>query len=404
MIYDVIIIGAGAAGLMTAIVAKQGGAEVLLLEGQNKPGAKILMSGGTRCNVTNKEITQKDYNSQQMLSVRNILRAFDNEDTLKFFNERGVEMVLEKTGKYFPKSNSGKTILEVLLKEAAGCMKTNCKVQSMGLKDGVFEASGEGFCFKGKNIVLATGGLSYPSTGSDGVGYRLAAALGHNLIETSPALTPLTTNDEEFKSLAGIALPVRLDFYVDGKKAVSFEDSFLFTHFGFSGPVVLDISRHWLRAKGKKELLANFLPQLEEGELEKVLLSAKNKTVKTVLSEYLPQRLVDVLLSRSEISTGIPLNQLSKDRRQKLLMLCLRNPLAITGTLGYSKAEITAGGIDWSKVNGKTLESKIQPGVFFVGEILDVDGRIGGFNFQWAWASGHVAGREIIKKLERNKE
>ncbi len=403
MIYDAIIIGAGAAGLMTTIVARRGGAKVLLLEGQNKVGAKILMSGGTRCNVTNKEVSERDYNSQQIVRVRNCLRAFDNNEAIAFFKDLGVELALEPTGKYFPITNSGKTVLDALLKVAGPCIKTNCKVHSVKYDD-IYHVAGEGFCYQAHHVVLATGGLSYPTTGSDGVGYRLAAGFGHTLIDTTAALTPLTTEDKQLKSLAGITLPVRLTLMVDGKKAVSFEDSFLFAHFGFSGPAALDISRHWVKAEGKKELLVSFMPAISEADFENTLLSATNRKVKTVLTDHLPQRLADVLLAQAGISTDLLLNQLSKPLRQKLITLCLRNPLAITGVVGYSKAEVTAGGIDWKDINGKTLESNLQPGLFFVGEILDVDGRIGGFNFQWAWASGHAVGQEIIKRRTSHEQ
>ncbi len=400
MIYDAIIIGAGAAGLMTTITAHKGGAKVLLLEGQPKVGAKILMSGGTRCNVTNKTVSEKDYNSQQLMRVRNILRAFSNQDAINFFEGLGVELKLEETGKYFPVTDSGKTVLDALMKAAHGCIKSNCKVQQVTFKDRLFEVGGKDFSYQAKSVVLATGGLSYPTTGSDGVGYRLAAGFGHTMVSTAPALTPLTTSDPAYKSLAGITLPVKLMLFVDGKKTTSMTDSFLFAHFGFSGPVALDISRHWLKAEGKKEMLASFLPQFEENAFEALLLAGKNKKVKTLLCEYLPQRLVDVILAKAKIPTDLILNQLSKERRAALIALCLRNGLAISGVVGYSKAEVTAGGIDWAQINGKTLESGIQSNLFFVGEILDVDGRIGGFNFQWAWASGHVVGHEIIKKKE----
>ena len=280
-------------------------------------------------------------------------------------------------------------------------IKTNCKVNRVSGRDGLFDVAGSGFVFQSRNVVLATGGLSYPTTGSDGVGYRLAAGFGHQLIKTDAALTPLTTEDKDYRALAGITLPVCLTMRINGKKAVSFADSFLFAHFGFSGPAALDISRHWVRAEGRRELTASFLPQFDEAAFERILLGNPNKQVKSILVNYLPLRLVEVLLKKAGVSTDLLLNKLSKDKRQVLLALLLRNPLAINGVVGYSKAEVTDGGMDFAQINSKTLESKLQPGLFFTGEILDVDGRIGGFNFQWAWASGQVVGSEIIKRLER---
>lgn len=191
--FDVIIIGAGAAGLMTAIQASRGGLQVLLLEGQKKVGAKILMSGGTRCNVTNKSVGEKDFNSHQIMDVRNILRSFNNERTLEFFNELGLELTLEPTGKYFPVTNSGKTVLDALLnqiKAGGTTLLTEHKVKAVTKTQDGFIVKGDNFQFNAKNVVLTTGGLSYPTTGSDGTGYRLAQSFGHSMIETTPALTP----------------------------------------------------------------------------------------------------------------------------------------------------------------------------------------------------------------------
>ncbi len=243
MIYDVIIVGAGAAGLMTAITAAEGGLRVLLLEGQKKVGAKILMSGGTRCNVTNKDVSQKDFNSEQIIDVRNILRSFSNADTIGFFKDLGVELVLEPTGKYFPSTHSGKTILEALLRKIDSANVTllcEHKVKAVSQDGNGFILKGDNFSYSCKNIVLTTGGLSYPATGSDGTGYRLAQGFGHSMIETTPALTPLMTQDNDFKSLSGITLEVQLTLVADGKRLISCRDSFLFTHFGFSGPAALD--------------------------------------------------------------------------------------------------------------------------------------------------------------------
>jgi len=406
MEYDLIIVGAGAAGLMTAIQAAQGGWKVLLLEGQKKAGAKILMSGGTRCNVTNKTVSEKDFNSGYIIYVRNILRSFSNADTISFFKDLGVELVLEPTGKYFPFTNSGKTILEALLgkiKATNVTLLTEHKVQAVSWANNEFTLQGDNFHFKCKNIVLTTGGLSFPATGSDGTGYRLAQSFGHSMRETTPALTPLTTKDNDFKNLSGITLEVRLTLLDDGKRGFSCRDSFLFTHFGFSGPSVLDISRHWLNCKGDKRIRANFMPDYDENSLQTFLAGVQRdnprKTLRGVLIELLPQRLADTILKKAGIDVSLVMNQLDKVSRQRLVEGCVHYPLDVTGVLGYSKAEVTAGGVDWAGINPKTLESKLAPGLFFAGEILDVDGRIGGFNFQWAWASGYTVAQALLKKV-----
>lgn len=405
MLYDVIIVGAGAAGLMTAIQAAQGPLRVLLLEGQAKVGSKILMSGGTRCNVTNKTITEKDFNSEHIIYVRNVLRSFSNADTIRFFKGLGVEMVLEPTGKYFPSTNSGKTILDALLRkinEAGVTLLTEHKVKAISRSQDQFVLKGDQFHFNCKNIVLTTGGLSYPASGSDGTGYRLAQGFGHSMIETTPALTPLTTQDSDSKFLSGISLEVRLTLFVDGKKSISCRDSFLFTHFGFSGPAALDISRHYLHAKGEKQIIANFIPDHDENSFDAFLhqVGQKNprKTLRGVLIELMPQRLADTILKKAGIDALRIMNQLDKDSRKRLVDRCVHYPLDVTGVLGYSKAEVTAGGVDWAEINPKTLESKLASGLFFAGEILDADGRIGGFNFQWAWASGYCVAQALIKQ------
>jgi len=405
MEFDVIIIGAGAAGLMSAIQSAQGGSKVLLLEGQKKVGAKILMSGGTRCNVTNKAVSEKDFNSEHIIYVRNILRSFTNADIIDFFKEAGVELVLEPTGKYFPSTNSGKTVLEALLRKISALnvkLLVEHKVQAVNFNNNLFDVKGEHFQFNAKNVVLTTGGLSYPTTGSDGTGYRLAQSFGHPMVETVPALTPLTTKDNDLKSLTGITLDVQLTLVADGKRQFSCQDSFLFTHFGFSGPSALDISRHFLKTKGDKKIIINFLPKYDENSwgayLRQVGEKYPRKTLKGLLIEFLPQRLADIILKKAGIDAELIMNQLDKASRGRLIECCVSYPLDVTGVLGFGKAEVTAGGIDWTEINPKTLESKLMPGLYFAGEILDVDGRIGGFNFQWAWASGVCVAQAILKK------
>jgi len=222
------------------------------------------------------------------------------------------------------------------------------------------------------------------------------------MVETFPALSPLTSREEDLKSLSGITLDVGLTLAIDGKRGFSNRDSFLFTHFGFSGPAVLDISRHFLKAQGKKQILANFIPDHNADSLQiylrKVLDSTPRKTLRGILIELMPQRLADILLKKSGIEGHLPVNQLNKPARGRLMDICLQYPLDVTGAMGYSKAEVTAGGVDLAEINPKTLGSKLVPGLFFAGEILDVDGRIGGFNFQWAWASGHVVGEALNKQ------
>ncbi len=393
---------------MTAIFSARAGLKVLLLDSQPKIGAKILMSGGTRCNVTNQKVTENDFHSENPRAVKNILQGFPSGQAVRFFEGLDVELVLEEGGKYFPSTHSGRTILEVLTKEIKRLgvtLEVSCKVRKIDFENQVFTVSGEGFEHVSKTVVLCTGGLSYPTTGSDGSGYSLAKSFGHSLIPTIPSLTPLETDDQDWKNLTGVSLPVRLTLWAGDKKQISYEGSFLFTHFGFSGPVVLNLSRHWIRSKENStvKVAANFLPGItEERFREKLEVDTRwypKESLKKFLTPTLPERFVEIFLRRQSVPENVILNQLTREQREKLIRALYHSPLSVTGAVGYKKAEATAGGVDFKGVNPKTLESKLQPGLFFAGEILDVDGRIGGFNFQWAWSSGVAAARAIAEKL-----
>ena len=353
--------------------ALKSGLSVLVLEGQPQVGAKILMSGGTRCNVTNKAVSEKDFNSEQIIDVRHILRSFSQADTIRFFQDLGVELVLEATGKYFPSTHSGKTILEALLRKINTqpniTLLCGHKVKAARIDKNEFILQGDHFHYQAKKVVLTTGGLSYPATGSDGTGYRLAQSFGHSMIETSPALTPLTSKDKDFKSLSGITLEVRLTLLTEGKRLLGGRDSFLFTHFGFSGPVVLDISRHYLRAQGRKQMVVNFIPDHDENSLRAYLGQTReksgSKTIKNVLGDLMPERLGEVILKKSGIEGAERINQLQAQARRRLTDNCLQYPLDVTGALGYSKAEVTAGGVDLAEINPQTLESKLRTRFIF---------------------------------------
>lgn len=405
-VWDVIVVGAGPAGLMAAITCARGSLRVLVLEAKEKIGAKLLISGGGRCNITNLKVSERDYQSGQPRTVRNILRAFPPERTLDFFKELGVSMVLEEGTKFFPKDQSAKTVLNALLQEADRCgvhIEKSRKVKSISYHQNLFQVQGNDFQYNSKTVIMATGGLSYPGTGSDGMGYELAKKFRHKIVSTIPALTPLTTDDPDWKSLSGITLPVTLMLEVNNQEIASSAGPVLFTHRGFSGPAVLDISGAWLRCHAKeKKLRVNFLPEKNEMALRRELIETLKEhpkwSWKRFLALYFPDRLVEVLLCKLDMSPGLQMTHTSKEEREDLLKGLLHFSLQVTGSLGYEKAEVTSGGVDLAEVDSKTLESKRCPGLFFAGEILDVDGRIGGFNFQWAWASGFVTGMTISKK------
>lgn len=409
MIYDTIVIGAGAAGLMTAITAKRAGVpHVLLLDSKEKIGAKILMSGGTRCNITNETITLDDYETEQKNIVNSVLKFFPSDKAIAFFNELGVEVVREEGGKFFPTTHSGATVLEALLREIEKLeieLRPSRKVTAVKFENDLFTVTAGEETYQAKTAVLTTGGLSYPTSGSDGSGYDLATSFGHRLVPTSPSLTPLNSSDKDFQKLSGIAMPVKLSLWVGGKKQIEYEDDFLFTHFGFSGPVVLDISRHWIRRQPEGAVLvANFLPMItEEHFLERFRKQSETRPgrqIMTFLTEFLAMRFVETALWKAGLFSDTIFDHLKKEQRQALQNVLYRCPLKVTDAVGYKKAEVTAGGVDLKEVERRTLESKFQPGLFFAGEILDVDARIGGFNFQWAWSSGTVAGLGAAQTLK----
>jgi len=401
---DVAVVGAGAAGLIAAISAARAkpGAKILLLDSRAKIGAKILISGGTRCNVTNRQVIPSDYQGAPPHAVRHVLEAFSPEKTRRFFSEIGVELVLEPTGKYFPTTHSGRTVLDALVREVrrSGVMLETARVTGVFPRDGGFLLRGEGdFEFPTRRVILATGGLSLPETGSDGKGIEIARGLGHAIVPTFPALTPLLTDDEGWRSLSGITLEAALAFYAKGKKKASAKGSFLFTHFGFSGPSALDISRYWAAADPADEpsVEADFAPDVEIGQLgrrfEAFRKAGGARYLKTFFAEELglPDRFAEVFLEKCGVDPRMPVRTLKEAGR--LLHLLQHAPLEVNGVYGYKKAEATAGGVDLREVRVATMESKRVAGLHFAGEILDVDGRIGGFNFQWAWSSGWIAGR-----------
>lgn len=404
---DIAVVGAGAAGLMAAISASREAAScdkkisILLIDSKNKVGSKILISGGTRCNVTHATIRRSDYHAGVAHFTEHVFKAFSQQSTMDFFKEIGVSLVLEETGKYFPSTHSGRTVLEALLKECGRLRVQNVfghKISQVMREEGCFELDG----IRARRVILCTGGMSYPETGSDGTGYQIAKAHGHSILHPVPALTPLLSNDPDFHELSGVAVPVILEFYHNEKKEASSEGSFLFTHFGFSGPAALDISRYWSLTNNQKKssLVANFCPRASAQEVRADLdsLGPDASALERHLTAHagIPKRLTELLFKRAGIRKG---RSLDRGWRERLMTQLFRCPLPVTGVYGFKKAEVTAGGVDLREVSFSTMESKKAPGLYFAGEIVDVDGRIGGFNFQWAWSSGAVAGRSAVRSL-----
>ena len=400
MTSDVVIVGAGAAGLATAVFAKRRhpSLSVLLLDGATKIGAKILVSGGGRCNVTNSVVTENDFYGGSRNVVRRLLREFDAGRAADFFREIGVPLHEEPGGKLFPDSNSARTVLDALLAEAERLgveLVTGRRVTE--IKQG-FEVVTAEETYKARRVVLATGGQSLPKTGSDGFGYKLASSLGHSIVPPTPGLVPLILDGGFHAPLSGISHDVEVSCRVDGGKPERLAGAMLWTHFGASGPAVMNVSRHWHRARleGRAvKLSLNFLPgETFESAERKLLESARTRptaALATVAGELLPARVGEAFLESLEVDGATRMAHLSKEDRRRIARALVEWPLAVAGSRGYNYAEVTAGGVPLAEIDPRTMASRKCPGLHLVGEILDVDGRIGGFNFQWSWTTGWVA-------------
>jgi predicted Rossmann fold flavoprotein len=403
--YDVIIVGAGAAGLMAAAEAGRLKLRVLVLEGKGEPGAKLLMCGGGRCNATNIKITEKDYSAGCVHTLRHVLKGFSTQDAVRFFERWRAPLVLQDDGCYFSADGQARTVLKALMGAAAGngaAFRYHSRVAAITAKDGAFVVSGDGFSLAARAVLVTTGGLSYSVTGADGSGYELAGAFGHRLVATRPALTPLVALTDSFSGLSGIVVPAELSLWAAGKKIEAVRGPLLFTHHGFSGPVSLEISRAWLDARAQKgEVRADFFPHEKSPGVEFCFNGAGQRSLKNILMMSLPERLVLALLHLAGVDGAKRpgMSEVSKKDRQALEKVLRAFPLPVSSTAGYARAEVTAGGVDLRELKGASLESRLQAGLYFAGEVVDVDGRIGGFNLHWAWASAVSAARAIARQI-----
>jgi predicted Rossmann fold flavoprotein len=402
---QVLVIGAGAAGLFAAIAAAREapGVRVVAVDGARTLGAKILVSGGGRCNVTNARVTPADFWRPTSGHLRHALAAFGVEATRSFFAGRGVALHEEEEGKLFPDSGRARGVLDALLDEARErgvAIHPGQRVVALAREaDGFRATTAGGTSWQARTVVLAAGGRSLPKSGSDGGGYALARGLGHSLVEPVPALEPLLLADGgPHAGLSGLALPVELIARPPRAAAVRVRRSLLFTHFGISGPAALDVSRFWRRARADgldAALALSLLPGLDFGQAEGWLLDEARRRPRArpaaLLATRMPERVADAFASRCRATS--PLAQLAREPRRALVHALLATPLPVVGGRGWNHAEVTSGGVPLAEVEAPTLRSRACPGLYLAGEILDVDGRLGGFNFQWAWSSAFLAGR-----------
>ena len=404
----VIIIGAGAAGLMAAVSAANNGAEVLLLEKMSSPGRKILITGKGRCNFTNRcELADfPKYFPNNSAFLYSALRAFDNQDLIDFFAARGVPSKVERGGRLFPVSDKASDIvgaLEKAVRQAGVRIKTNCAVQSIRTEGnratGV--VCGTEF-FPADAVILATGGLSYPGTGSTGDGYRMAKELGHSVTPLAPALVPLETVESWVKELQGLALKnVEAVIRVNGRKVHSEFGEMMFTHFGISGPIVLSLSQAVSKALKQTpipEIVAEInlkpalTPEILDKRLQRDFSAFVRKQFKNALGELLPTKLIPVIIRLSGIQPEKHVHQITREERRHLVELLQNLRITIRGTRPVAEAVVTAGGVNVKEIMPKTMGSRLVSGLFFAGEIIDVDGYTGGFNLQAAFSTGFVAG------------
>jgi len=406
---DIAAVGAGAAGLAAGIFAAEAAQRrgrllrIVILEGARRPGAKILVSGGGRCNVTNASVSPDDFNGSRHI-VRNILAAFDSAATVRWMASMGVALKQEQHGKLFPVTDKASTVLQALLRRCreldvpilAGRRVTDVQPTKGGLE--IVHEQGRLLC---RRLILATGGRSLPKTGSDGQGWDIVRRLGHSVTDTHPALVPLVLDGAFFHGdLSGISTNVELSTFAGGKLIDRRRGSLLWTHFGISGPVVLDASRHWIiaRAQGRRPTLAcSFMPGESFEQVERWLIdlsqSRPRMTVAGALGERLPQRLAEALAQHAQVEPATALANLDRVGRRRIVHALTALPLPVTGDRGWNHAEVTAGGVPLDEIDYRTMESRKVPGLHLAGEMLDCDGRIGGYNFQWAWATGFAAGR-----------
>ncbi len=381
-LYDVIIIGAGAAGLMAAYSASSRGKSVLLLEHTLKIGEKIRISGGGRCNFTNIHTRFDRFICKNPHFVKSALSAYTPHDFIKLVEDHGIAYHEKTLGQLFC-DGSSKQIINMLVSLCAkGEIKLGCTVEEISKPDVFHVATNQGL-FTASSLIIATGGLSIPQIGASDFGYRIAKQFGHKIIPTKPALVPLTV-PEIFTSMSGVS-----NFCTVHYKKTSFEENILFTHKGLSGPAILQISSYL--ESFKSQISIDLLPQMS---LEADFLRDKNskQTLGNYLKNLLPNRLVEHL---NTPDFQIPLTDLKKENLLKIARNIHNFNVQIQGSEGYQKAEVTAGGVDTDELSSKTMESKKVKGLFFIGEVMDVTGWLGGYNFQWAWSCGMAAGKSV---------
>lgn len=403
----IVVVGAGAAGLMAAIFAATSSRRVILLERTKDGGRKILISGGGRCNVLPSRLSPQQYvTASSPNTMRNMLLSWPLPEQQRFFeHDLRIPLALEaSSGKLFPESNRAKDVRDALVAEAR---RRGVDIRFDSAVHDILPAGqnrwkarlADGSSVDAMAVVVATGGLSVPATGSDGRGLRILERLGHTINDTYPALTPLTADSPAHAALAGVSLNVRLTAPLM-KGTFETEGGFLFTHRGYSGPSVLNISHLAVRSRLSGGPLQPVHVQWTGQDFDswdELLREGGAAQIATVMRRRLPARLADALIAEAGVDAQRTLAELRRDERSRLVTMLARYPLPWTGDEGYQKAEVTGGGVALGEVDPRTLESRLNPGLYVCGEALDAFGPIGGYNFAWAWATGRAAGLGVAR-------
>lgn len=425
MVWDVVVVGAGAAGLLAAARAAERGRRTLLLEKNRRAGVKILMSGGTRCNLTHDTDSRgivAAYGPQGKF-LHSALAALSPRDLVELFEAEGVPTKIEPGGKIFPVSNNAADVLDALLRRLArsgtALAVDEPLLQLERAADGTFLLTTSRRTLHAGQVMITTGGQSYPGSGTTGDGYRWAADLGHGIVTPRPALTPVTTDAPWVRQLQGVTVPDVLVQVIEApdnetsdtslsalparelRPLAERRGSFLFTHFGLSGPAVLDVSRA-ISGHPRPRTLAlrcDFLPSMAAGELDQVLqrecAASGKRQLAGMLAGHLPRRLGDALIELAGLSPDRKAAEVSKAERTRWVQTIKRLAIPVSGTRGFKKAEVTAGGVALAEVDSRTMQSRLVPHLFLAGEVLDLDGPIGGYNFQAAFSTGWLAGESV---------
>lgn len=405
---NVLVIGGGAAGLLAGIAAAQSGAQTVILEKMRRPGKKILITGKGRCNITNncdlQEIIKNIPGNGRFLN--SALRRFTNQDIVQLLEDNGLPTKVERGGRVFPVSDKAVDVVDTLVKiykNYGGRLFTDCKVKSITAEFGKITGAvtADGQKFTADAVILAAGGSSYPGTGSDGSGVKLAKALGHSIVPLAPSLVPLESDSPYIAGLQGLSLRnIEGTVYADGKKIGSEFGEMLFTHFGVSGPIILSLSKcvaeAFARGAQEVELAIDLKPALDKEKLDTRLqrdfTQYSRKQMPNGMKDLLPQRLIAPVLDQAFIDEEKFVNQLSRAERRRLVDVLKAFTVPITGTRPIAEAIVTAGGVSLKEIDPKTMESKLIKGLFIAGEVMDIDGYTGGYNLQAAFSTGYAAG------------